>query len=42
MATLFWNRQGVLLIDFIERGATINSEPNIAKPSESYPKQGLF
>lgn len=26
MATVFWDRQGVLLIDFLERGATINSE----------------
>lgn len=26
MATVFWDRQGVLLIDFLERGATINSD----------------
>ncbi|GFU72413.1 uncharacterized protein TNCV_933641 [Trichonephila clavipes] len=26
MATVFWNRQGVLLFDFLEYGVTINSE----------------
>lgn len=26
MATVFWDREGVLLVDFLERGSTINSE----------------
>ncbi|GFW72265.1 mariner Mos1 transposase [Trichonephila clavipes] len=28
MATVFWDRQSVLLIDFLERGAVTNSERN--------------
>ena len=27
MATVFWDREGVLLVDFLERGSTIISEP---------------
>jgi len=26
MATVFWDREGVLLVDFLERGSTINYE----------------
>ena len=26
MATVFWDREGVVLVDFLERGSTINSE----------------
>jgi len=26
MATVFWDREGVLLVDFLERGSTVNSE----------------
>jgi len=26
MATIFWDRKGILLIDFLERGLTINAD----------------
>ena len=26
MATVFWDRKGILLIDFLERGLTINTD----------------
>jgi len=26
MATVFWDRKGILLIDFLERGLTINAD----------------
>lgn len=30
LATVFWNNQGVILIDFLEQGCTINSERYVA------------
>jgi hypothetical protein len=30
MFTVFWDRKGVILLDFLERGQTINSDRYIA------------
>jgi len=30
MCTVFWDRKGVILLDFLEPGQTINSDRNIA------------
>ena len=34
MATVFWDREGVLLVDFLERGSTINSKLQLFGYSE--------
>jgi hypothetical protein len=29
MASIFWDSEGILLVEFLERGATINSQRNV-------------
>ena len=35
MATIFWNAKGVILVDLLPRGQTINSEAYIRDPTKT-------